>query len=75
MGETRARPAREAERFQMIVRANVWFWSRMARSGDPNMDVVQEWELLPYSVQIRRWRAAQPEEMPEDSQEATPRAL
>ena len=71
MGEARARPAREAQRYLQVVRANLWFWTRMRDADDPNWEVVAEWRALPASVQIRRWRAAQPQqtadEAPEDA--------
>ena len=62
MGEARTRPARERERFIQIARANLWFWNRVSDPDDIAWDVIREWELLPHAVQIRRWRAAQPQE-------------
>ncbi len=69
MTEARARPAREAARFTQLVRANLWFWTRMRDADDPSWEVVAEWRGLPDSTRIRRWRMAQPEEMPGESQE------
>jgi hypothetical protein len=34
----------------------------MLEADDPNWDVLEEWVMLAKSVQIRRWRAAQPQE-------------
>ncbi len=69
MPETRARPARERERFICVARANAWFYTRMCRADDPCWDVMDEWRCQSESVKIRRWRAANPTEMPGESQE------
>ena len=73
--EDRARPARERQRFESVIAANKWFWAKMEAAEDPQWSVMEEWLAHPVSVMIRRWRAANPEEMPGESQEATPRAL
>lgn len=61
MGETRTRPGRERERYIQIARANLWFWKRMSDPDDLNWDALDDWDQLSHSVQIRRWRAAQPQ--------------
>lgn len=62
MAETRARPARERERFMQIIRANLWFYRRILNVEDQSWDVIRDWEELSDSVKIRRWRGAQPQE-------------
>jgi len=62
MTEARTRPGRERQRFIEIARANLWFWGRMADPDDLNWDVKHEWEDLPDSTKIRRWRNANPQE-------------
>ena len=62
MPETRTRPARERERYIQIARANLWFWKRMTDPDDVTWDSLHDWHHLSYAVQIRRWRAAQPQE-------------
>lgn len=62
MGEARTRPARDAQRFQQIIRAELWFWSKMRDTDDLCWEVIGQWRDLPQSVRIRRWRAAQPQE-------------
>ena len=66
MTETRTRPARESQRFLQIVRANLWFFSRMRDAEDRSWDVLQEWIALTGSVQIRRHNAAVPDQFYEN---------
>ncbi len=60
MAETRARPARERQRFLQLARANAWFYGRMCRSDDPCWEVMQDWEAAPDSLKIRRFNNANP---------------
>lgn len=66
MSETRTRPARESQRFLQIVRANLWFFTRMRDAEDRSWDVLQEWVALSGSVQIRRHNAAVPDQFYEN---------
>lgn len=70
MCETRRRPAREAERFRVVVRANLWFWGRMRNADDQVWEAVQEWNAMPDSLKIRRHNAAMPAEAAEDGNAA-----
>ncbi len=72
MPETRTRPAREAKRFLQLVRANLWFWTRMRDADDPMWEVLQEWNTLPDSVKIRRHNAACPQTCYGDGDETPP---
>ncbi len=62
MPEARTRPARQRERFTQVIRANLWFWTRMRDADDPSWDVMEEWMGLPVSVMIRRWKGSMPQE-------------
>lgn len=68
MAETRARPAREENRFRYVLHANLWFWRRMKECEDPHMELIHDWLALPFSTQIRRWRAATPQDHHDDTQ-------
>lgn len=62
MPETRARPARERQRFKEIARANMWFYRRLIEHDDPSWEMKRDWEQREDSLKIRRWRNAQPQE-------------
>lgn len=62
MAETRARPARERQRFHLVARANMWFYSRMLTVDDQSWDVVSDWEALHDGMKIRRFNNANPQD-------------
>ena len=66
MSEARTRPAREGQRFQLIVRAEMWFWKRMCDADDPCWDVLSDWNELTASTKIRRFNNANPQECQEE---------
>lgn len=61
MPETRRRPSRERQRYQQVVRANLWFWSRMRDAEDQVWERVEEWNDMPDSMKIRRHNSSDPD--------------
>ena len=75
MPETRARPARERERFKLLIRANQWFYRRMVDHDDPSWELLREWEECDDSLKMRRFNNANPQQCHEQSQEEMPEMM
>lgn len=58
MAETRTRPARERERFALLITAEQWFWKKMVALDEPAWERAQEWGGFHSSLKIRRLMAA-----------------
>lgn len=69
MAETRARPARERQRFMQLARANAWFYVRMSKVEDPSWDMLRDWEACQDSLKIRRFNNANPQDCHDLEQE------
>ena len=68
MGETRTRPAREQQRFDAIVAANMWFWSQHPPNHITHFQMIREWSQMPDSTKIRRFNAHKYPSAEEESQ-------
>ncbi len=58
MPEPRTRPARQRERFAVLIDANVWFWQKLQSLEDPDWERLKQWSRLPNSTRIRRFMIA-----------------
>lgn len=71
MAETRARPARERQRFNSVVRANQWFYRRMVDVEDPSWELLREWDQCDDSLKIRRFNNANPQDADDEGDPPT----